>query len=710
MLLLWRLIETMVDSKPLYAKYKLEILKKVIVLGQERVKVDFDNGYQLLYGEAADQQAENDNEEKGAGQFSAQERFAIYYLIDFATRLFFPEQYEVEELKKYFVLKNRIIQEYLSDETIDGKIASKRGMLGCLVDGQEDKVFPEDSAKLILRDLLEQLDFIYDLQLIRYLGRDKIYDVLAADKGELPDRDIAYKSAYAFWRAVQSLNDSEEGIQSYLTEYYLYHSATMMKLLNELSLNPWMIYGRQLTDDINVSVMGLRIKKIARDLAKASFGEIESFINEIKEYDNRNRYLLWAEYNNRNLVYWIYYEKVLREEKEEKVLFDVKSKAEEMVLAGVTKTILNQIKDCNIMDEYKVRELKEVSYEGILTGKTEKGKKEIEVIAQLDEQRLWGSTYVKEKVFQYLDLKRKWYVSKMSRGRIIFDATQFVEEAYAKLVNCYKGSSGQALVYGLQRKVYNILFLTTDGRGKEKGKCSDGKYYLRLEQALIIQCLLKEFLAIHGRVQYGKKEVRKLLMEVKELPLVVHTSARETIDKELQDREERFFAENPLFIKDKKMIELEKSETWQAAISDICDSYYAKPNSRTMEAWIKEHFGGIAEENGMYIKYLAQKEQIQRMKKKLDESENDHPKLSWSSIESAMEEKEYLFFFHSYLRYLQVNDSEAKKAGARAEDIAKLAGYILDSEIKADEKIQNEVYQIISEKVELTEEEFETLF
>lgn len=37
-LLLWRLIEAMVDSKPLYAKYKSELLKHVIVLGQGRIK------------------------------------------------------------------------------------------------------------------------------------------------------------------------------------------------------------------------------------------------------------------------------------------------------------------------------------------------------------------------------------------------------------------------------------------------------------------------------------------------------------------------------------------------------------------------------------------------------------------------------------------------------------------------------------------------
>ena len=82
----------------------------------------------------------------------------------------------------------------------------------------------------------------------------------------------------------------------------------------------------------------------------------------------------------------------------------------------------------------------------------------------------------------------------------------------------------------------------------------------------------------------------------------------------------------------------------------------------------------------------------------------------WDYFEPKLQEKEGIFIFQSYLRYLQANESEAKKAGARAEDIVKLAKYMLDSEIKADERIQNEVYQIISKKIDITENEFEVLF
>ena len=46
----------------------------------------------------------------------------------------------------------------------------------------------------------------------------------------------------------------------------------------------------------------------------------------------------------------------------------------------------------------------------------------------------------------------------------------------------------------------------------------------------------------------------------------------------------------------------------------------------------------------------------------------------------------------------------------QAEEIARMAQYILDSEIKADEKVQNDFYQMINEELALTEEEFEKLF
>ena len=294
----------------------------------------------------------------------------------------------------------------------------------------------------------------------------------------------------------------------------------------------------------------------------------------------------------------------------------------------------------------------------------------------------------------------------MCYGRTIFDATHLVEGAYDELETCYKGSSGRALIYGLQFKMRCVMFLATNGERHEQNRFSDGRYYLRLEQVLIIQYLLEEFLQNHERIVYGKREVRKLLMEVKELPLVLHASERNEIDEELRKRENHFFSENAEMINEKKGMEHETGVTWQEKVENLSNSWYHSPQKDAInpEALIEQHLGEIGKRNQMYFKYLMQKTQIENIKKGMEIEEE------WKDIEYDISEKDYLFFFHSYLRYLQVNDSDAPKAGAQAEDIAKLARYMLDSEVKADEKIQNEVYQIISKDMDLTEEEFETLF
>ena len=177
----------------------------------------------------------------------------------------------------------------------------------------------------------------------------------------------------------------------------------------------------------------------------------------------------------------------------------------------------------------------------------------------------------------------------------------------------------------------------------------------------------------------------------------------------MEVREKEFFDANPDLLRDKNVQTLEKDEIEK--IERIRQMYYG-PQKAEMQIWIKEFLGKTGEDNVMYFSYLVQNKQIQKRKKELrDKLEETQKEVKdWESFESEIPEKESIFFLHSYLRYLQANNSEAKKAGARAEDIVKLAHYMLDSEIKADTKVQNEIYQIISQEIDITEEEFETLF
>lgn len=748
-LLFWRLIGTMVDSKPLYAGYKTELLTQVIVLGQDGVKIDFDNAYQLLYGEEDEKEEGNASQRKEPGKgktekakeksaaqkqepgkkepeagrgtkkyaqrFEAKERFAIFYLIDFAFSLFFQEQYDMDDATKYQNLERKVIQEYLSDETIDDKIGQKRELIACVADEEAVKGFQDDSVQKILLDLINGDIFCIALHLIRCLGREEIYEILHPGRSWGDDRPKAYKIAYAFWRAVQAMSTTEEELQENLVYLYSSMEKTMLSLLGKLSLNPWMVYGRQLTYGSNIIVGGMLFindGKYGTDLAKMSFWNIEEYMSDDKTCPWFFNDCLWAEYESQSAVYWLYYENKLREILHNgwrrKSEFSIQENAKEMLQNGITKTIMQLLQEHGAMDRFEVRALEDVGYHGLLKGRDEKERNEIQVIGQIDKRGLWDSAYVMRTVYRYLVKKRDDLARGMSQSRVIFDATQFVTESYAALVGCYKGSSGKAIIYGLESKIRSVLFLSMREGHPEQKRFSDGKYYLRLEQALVIRCLLEEFLRIHERVFYGKKEARKLLMEVKELPLLLHTKKWETVDAELRKREEGFFTGNPYLLRSPAAKETEESDKGKAAIKNIRERWYDAPDgkSNAMEDLIKEHLGGAEKGDYRYFRYLVQKSQIAKMKEEWEGKEE----ADWGKIEPSIPEQEYVFFFHSYMRYLQVNDSDAKNAGVRAEEIARLAAYMLDGEIKADEAVQNEFYQKISEELALTEEEFEKLF
>lgn len=699
-LLHWRLIETMIDSKPLYAKYKSDLLRYVIVLGQGRIKVDFANACQLLYREMEEIETENKESMKSV------ERFAVYYLIDFAAKLFSKKTYDNEDKSKYSELKDRIIQEYLRSEEVDGKIPVEWAPLEFLK--IEKTIENKDSISWILINILTKCDFIFVLHIIRCLGRAEIYAILEK-KYSYSDKENAYKTAYALSRAVQVVNESEDGIQDYLADLYIQMPEVMLNLLNKLSLDPWVVYGRRF---VNVAYIedGMRFMRIGKNLAEESFMNVENYMNEGSELEAHLKYLLWAEYENEKERYWIYYERKLRERHDIKMPFSFDS--QENVLTGLTKTIMNQMKELNAVDKYEVKSLKSVNYNNFFAEKDWRWNKRKPVLEEIDEQELWDTTYAKEKIKPFLERRRHDILLKMCSGRMIFNATHFFESdkegAYAELKNCYKGSSGTALVYGIESKVRRVMALSVKDDKSEQIKFSNGQFYLSLEQVLIIQCILEEFLHFHNRVVYGKKEVRKLLMEVKELPLVLHTTEWNEINSELERRENDFFKGNTDYLKNKDVEKFEDSD-----INSVREMYYESNTERAIiQKWIKECMGKIGEDNEMYIKYLVQKAQIKEkkieVKKRLEEEGKQL--RDWDYFEPKLQEKEGIFVFQSYLRYLQANESEAKKAGARAEDIVKLAQNMLDSEIKADERIQNEVYQIISKKINITESEFELLF
>ena len=711
-LLFWRLIETMVDSKPLYAKLKRPLFEQIIVLEQNQVKVDFDNAFQLLYGES------------GGKGFTPKEQFAVFLLVDFAAGLFSQNQED-----DFAELKYRIIQEYLSDEKIDDKIASERELLVWHEEEGDNKKNNEKKAnktaiQSILINFLEHGEFIFILYLIKYLGRAEIYNIFGnGTKNQQSERETAYKIAYALARAVWAMRDTDEGRKKYLADLYVRMQSAMLELLGMLSLNPLVIYGARLIGKITVEFGGLTNIGSSTNLAVAGIANVNYFFNESSRI---KQFLLWAEHQNETNRYWIYFERNLREKTEDVIPFNVNLMAENLIRAGLTKTVMNQMQET--MDKYAVKELQSVNYDYFPEKSTgigvesqgeqnnlKKEKRERQAIVQIDENGLWKTVYSKEKIYPYLKKIKNRYIFEMTRGRVIFDATELLSGAYYELVKCEKGSSGTALVYGLVNLLKRILTLSESSLTEESSlkMFSDGKYYMRLEQVLVIQCLLEQFLDKHPRVRYGKMESRRLIMEMKELPLVIRTSEWDNIHEELKKREDLFFSRDEANLKD------DAEKKLGDGLNDIVEQIYMKylesviwpqhpPLVETIRVFLRERLTNTVINNNndfFFIQYLVRQKAI---KKKLEEYGLSQE--NWKEIEPVIPKASYMFIFHSYLRYLQVNDPDAEKAGAQAEKIAILAKYLLESEVIADKQIQSEVYEVISRNLALTEEEFEALF
>lgn len=573
---LWRLVETIVDAKPLFVKYKEQLFRRIVVQTEEGVKVNFQSALHWLYPA----EGEKDGEQK----FEPIDRFALFLWMDFVSGLF-----SVEKDEAYRELKNRVLAEYIRDEAIEGKIGARRKKAALIPEGNSQR-----DARWVLRSLLTESDFLLGIYLVRYLGRDTIYQILeeqdgtnrkkgqdgikswtdrqgnGQQKGEIAEQERIYKVAYGLVKAVSAMNEGEEEAKDCLASLYLQMPEGLNWLLDQLPLNPKVVYGERL---LGMYAVGRYFWEKGPNLAEISLNEAEVKLqNGLAGYDFdiSKIFLQNAVYENEKALYWIYYETCCRENKDReggksRMVFDISRMQNSLISRGLTKTCINRMEP--VMDRYQVKKLSQGEY-GAFAGEEEK--KEISVIRQLDEKGLWNRQYAREKVYPYLERKKEAAVSAMAKGRVIFDASDFLKGSYQAFKDCYKGSTGTALVYRLKEEIDVFLWLCIEqkpeagaghpgmehsgaeypgagnagtGNYEKEQMFSNGTYYMELEQVLVLQCIIEEFLTNHPRIRYGKQEARRLLMELRELPLVLHTGGWQAVRKELQKRESVFLAE-----------------------------------------------------------------------------------------------------------------------------------------------------------------------
>lgn len=787
---LWRLVETIVDAKPLFVKYKEQLFRRIVTGTEEGVKVNFQNALHWLYPEKG--------EYEGEQTFDPVCRFALFLWVDFVSGLF-----QVEKDEAYGELKNRVLEEYIREEAIEGKISAQRVEVSLAL----KENFQKD-AQGVLGCLFRESDFLLGIYLLRYLGRETICQILEDRKGTNsrkignglqngPDRqgngdqkkeqtesERIYKIAYGLMKAVSAMEEGAEGIKESLAALYLRMPEELNWLLDRLPLNPKVIYGERL---LEMHAPGRYFWEKGPDLANIRFAAIEGSIwdcMELLPVEAAKTAMQNIVYEHEKLLYWIYFEARCREKKftengKPRIEFDLFRMQKSLISRGLTKTCMSRMEP--VMDQYQVKKLSQGDY-GPLTGEEEK---EIGVIRQLDEKGLWNRQYVKEKVYPYLERKKEAAVSGMTKGRVIFDASDLLKGSYQELKDCYKGSTGTALVRRLKGNVDLFLWpragqrsgagtanpgtanpntanpgtadpgteQTESVKGGSEQMFSNGKYYMELEQVLVLQCIIEEFLTNHPRVRYGKQEARRLLMELRELPLVLHTDDWQLVQEELRKRESELLEG---FKQRMGQSVIANQKIMQCISSDVIDqgngtlenaaggTNGAKPGetkggldyetekNRILDAenqnltleekrekiksWFK-FLNGISGKlcekmfriNEPYVQYLIQKERIDGMKKIYGISKRELEEIRQAQ-EMEIPVKTYLFFLHSLLRCYQENDSDAAKAGAQEEEIARLVDSLLESEVLADRWISNEIYEALRPELTLTEEEFEALF
>ena len=765
----WRLIEAIVDSKPLYAKYKDELLQKIIIFGQDEVRVDFENACNFLGSlqkslrtdRGDGDESEKGREATGKGKVRDEreqiadgrrtereekgqvEEFAIFTLVDFASLLFLSGE---RQTVAYDRLKCRVIMDYLVNTAIDGKIADTKwtDYTFFLEYGQGKKEnFPVgiwngkfDVAQAVLRSLLQQGDFMFCLYFVKCLGREEVCRMLGRDiKEKYSSQADVYKAAYALVRTIGAMVETEgTEFQEYLADIYERQPEAMRALLDNISLDPMIVYGERLVPDSIMPETRYFYDSdggggILRDIPQRNFDSIDTLIYEAK-VQNSKRLCLWAERENQCLLYWIYYGRKIKEEKYKGNLNEWSHK---LLHAGVKGAVMDRLRP--VMSQYEVKELKESSYPDAAAGdqeKKERGSKRREAIKLIDKKGLWGDAYVRETVGGYLENEIKSYIRKISNERLIFNAGSLFDEPYFELMNCYKGTSGTAQIIMLLEKINNVLRLMGYPDIKTGGA---EKYYLALDEVLILQCLLEEFLDKHYRIRYGKKEARKFLGQLKELPLANIEEGWEGIVGKTQQRTEAYLKkwEEELKNKLKGKLTEKHSESEEESRDfgsqdnavDVLDSIaenvrkknvvYSWGNvitentlRKAMEEELRSRHLEWDDEIVFWIMYLAQKKQIEEVKKSL--SKDGTEELSWDKIEETVSWQDFAFLLHSRLRYLQANESDAAKAGTEAEAVALLARLLIDSETIADSRTIGNVYGQIGGELGMTEDEFGELF
>lgn len=656
------LLETILDSKPFYAKYKDKLLNQVIIFETDVVRINLKEIESIIWVK----------DEKREDVHLFKEKLALFVLLDFCIRLFEKNYLKTE---KYKELKKAIMEEMIASFDLN--------------DGKADKIEEKDKKKQksIISNFFLEGDFIFNLYFLMNCKLDKVVNLLKNSKNVSINE--VYKMAVSLSETVECMSKNKEEKKELIIDLYEEFSTEISFILNQLSLDQKIIFVREILEGLLSKIEKSKYYFLNRGQAAEYLNMAARYIRNVQENQlnnkDKNMDIFWADYYNRQSRYWMFYENARDTSKKGKknaIDFTLDVMEDKLVSNGIIKF------QSNLMDNFmqgsvvKSLDLKECE---AVKNRKEDGK-EWQALFQIDKNSFWKIEYTQKYVKDFLEKNITEQCKKALDGRIVFDATElfYDDGAYKLFEDCDKGVTNTfaSKLFNNLERISEIYFKDAD------------KKYLSLEQIMVMQCFIMDFLNKHPRARYGKFQARKLLMSLQEVPIVIRTEKYREWERMFEEKEDEFF-----------MKEFEEMRgIYDKYIYNLRRKYDLKVLERSLRQICHEELRNLDWRKIDFIIYRFNQQRIEEIKQGLETG------IVPAKMEKEVDLPKFQFSLHCYMRYLQANNDNLKEIGNRAEKIAELAELLNESEVLAEQRQQKEMFELLSKTIELKEEEFEELF
>ncbi len=188
-----RLIDTIIASKPIYNQYRNDIQRKMFSIGekQEDNKIFFDNAKAIIY-----------NQEWNKYSINPVERFSLFVLVDFVTRILYGKKYQnkVKQDESYNTLKEKAMEDLFFYPIVAEKVIEYSEYRWNEVDSNEEVRLCDINKNFLLKG-----DFVFNLAYYKNINLTTIVPLY--QKVTIKESiDLKCHVIIAMWKALTSIS------------------------------------------------------------------------------------------------------------------------------------------------------------------------------------------------------------------------------------------------------------------------------------------------------------------------------------------------------------------------------------------------------------------------------------------------------------------------------------------------------------------------